>query len=198
MDPIEPKNTEVLRPPSKEVESFDDGFLLGEGIGEAVPSQPLPVGITTPITASESAPLPETEAVSAPEAVRIPDRMYFRIGDVAELVGVKPYVLRYWETEFPMISPQKSSTGQRVYRRIDVETVLLIKHLLYRERYSIEGARKRIQELRREGKLKSFKREKVMGGEETVSRLERFKKAREIVRELNDLVHLPMRELFRY
>src|SRR4051794_1157928 len=89
----------------------------------------------------------------------IPDRLYFRIGDVADLVGVKPYVLRYWETEFPMISPQKSASGQRVYRRSDVETVLLIKHLLYEERYSIDGARKRLRELRKDGSLKAFKQE---------------------------------------
>jgi len=93
--------------------------------------------------------------------VQIPDRLYFRIGDVAELIGVKPYVLRYWESEFPMISPQKSSSGQRVYRRSDVETVLMIKHLLYEERYSVEGAKKRIKELRKEGELKVFKEETV-------------------------------------
>lgn len=87
---------------------------------------------------------------------RIPNKMYFRIGDVAELVGVKPYVLRYWETEFPMIAPDKSSSGQRVYRRADVETVFLIKHLLYKDRYSIEGARNRIKELRKEGGLKKL------------------------------------------
>jgi len=92
---------------------------------------------------------------------QIPERVYFRIGDVAEIVGVKPYVLRYWESEFPMISPEKSSTGQRVYRRGDVESLLLIKHLLYQERYSIEGARRRLRELRRDGELKTFKQEKV-------------------------------------
>lgn len=93
--------------------------------------------------------------------IQIPDRLYFRIGDVAELIGVKPYVLRYWESEFPMINPQKSSSGQRVYRRSDVETVLMIKHLLYEERYSVEGAKKRIKELRKEGELKEYKEETV-------------------------------------
>lgn len=92
---------------------------------------------------------------------QIPDRLYFRIGDVAEIVGVKPYVLRYWESEFPMISPEKSSTGQRVYRRGEVESLLLVKHLLYQERYSIEGARRRLRELRRDGELKTFKQEKL-------------------------------------
>jgi DNA-binding transcriptional MerR regulator len=86
----------------------------------------------------------------------IPDKLYFRIGDVAELLSVKPYVLRYWESEFPMISPQKTASGQRVYRKSDVETVIMIKHLLYEERYSIEGARRRIKDLRKGGSLKSF------------------------------------------
>jgi len=71
----------------------------------------------------------------------IPDRMYFRIGDVAEIAGVQPYVLRFWEKEFDFLVPIKNSAGQRLYRKGDVESVLLIKRLLYLERYSIEGAR---------------------------------------------------------
>ncbi len=110
---------------------------------------------------------PKTENVAAPSAAAsaIPDRLFFRIGDVAELAGVKPYVLRYWETEFPMIAPQKSNTGQRVYRRVDVETVLMIRHLLYEERYSIEGARRRIRELRKAGDLKEFRQQASVPGE---------------------------------
>lgn len=79
---------------------------------------------------------------------RVPDKLFFRIGDAAELLDVKPYVLRFWETEFPMVRPTKSRSGQRVYRKKDVEMLLLIKHLLYVERFSIEGARKRIRELK--------------------------------------------------
>ena len=74
----------------------------------------------------------------------IPDKLYFRIGDVSRLAGVKPYVLRYWETEFPAIAPKKSGTGHRLYRRKDVELILEIKHLLYEKRFTIEGARKAI------------------------------------------------------
>jgi DNA-binding transcriptional MerR regulator len=74
----------------------------------------------------------------------IPDKLYFRIGDVSRLAGVKPYVLRYWETEFHAISPKKSGTGHRLYRRKDVELILEIKHLLYEKRFTIEGARKAI------------------------------------------------------
>ena len=104
--------------------------------------------------------------------IQIPDRLYFRIGDVAELLGVKPYVLRYWETEFPVITPQKSPTGQRVYRRSDVETLVMIKHLLYEDRYSIEGARKKIKELRKEGELREFKTEAVSASVESPSEVE--------------------------
>ncbi len=71
----------------------------------------------------------------------IPDRLYYRIGDVSRIAGVKPHVLRYWETEFPGISPKKSSTGQRMYRRAEVERILNIRHLLYERRFTIEGAR---------------------------------------------------------
>lgn len=75
----------------------------------------------------------------------IPDKLYFRIGDVSRLAAVKAYVLRYWETEFPGIAPKKSGTGQRLYRRKDVELILEIKHLLYEKRFTIEGARKAIE-----------------------------------------------------
>ena len=71
----------------------------------------------------------------------IPDKLYFRIGEVSRLLGVEPYVLRYWETEFPSLSPKKSDTGHRMYRRKDVEQLLQIKELLYGKRYTIEGAR---------------------------------------------------------
>lgn len=78
---------------------------------------------------------------SAPDP-EIPDKLYFRIGEVAKLASIKPYVLRFWETEFPGLGPKKSGTGHRLYRRKDVELVLEIKRLLYEKRYTIEGARK--------------------------------------------------------
>src|SRR5438067_3569441 len=71
----------------------------------------------------------------------IPDKLYFKIGEVSELLGVEPYVLRYWETEFSVLSPKKSGTGHRLYRRKDVELLLRIKHLLKEKRFTIEGAR---------------------------------------------------------
>jgi DNA-binding transcriptional MerR regulator len=77
----------------------------------------------------------------APEPVVVPDKLYFRIGDVARLCDVAPYVLRFWETEFPQLKPNKGGTGQRLYRRKDVETALRIKSLLYDQGYTIPGAR---------------------------------------------------------
>lgn len=73
------------------------------------------------------------------------DKLYFKIGEVAEIVGVEAYVLRYWETEFRALRPQKSRSKQRVYRRKDVETVLKIKHLLYERRFTIAGARQEFE-----------------------------------------------------
>ena len=88
-------------------------------------------------------------------ATVIPEKLYFKIGEVCDLVGVQAHVLRYWETEFPQLSPQKNRSGQRSYRRRDVEISLRIKELLYDEMYTIAGARKKLQnELREPPKLK--------------------------------------------
>jgi DNA-binding transcriptional MerR regulator len=80
----------------------------------------------------------------------IPDKLYFRIGEVSRLAGIKPYVLRFWETEFSSLGPKKSGKGHRLYRRKDVELVLEIKRLLYDKRYTIEGARKYLDSRSRE------------------------------------------------
>ncbi len=81
----------------------------------------------------------------APQKTEIPDKLYFRIGEVARLCSVAPYVLRFWETEFTQLKPNKSGTGQRLYRRRDVEMALRVKRLLYDEGYTIAGARQAIQ-----------------------------------------------------
>jgi DNA-binding transcriptional MerR regulator len=86
------------------------------------------------------------------EIKAIPDKLAFKIGEVADIVGVKTYVLRYWETEFDQLSPQKSAKNQRVYLKRDVELVLMIKKLLYRDRFSIEGARVSLKRLKRDTK----------------------------------------------
>ena len=87
----------------------------------------------------------------------IPDKLYFKIGEVSELLGVEPYVLRYWETEFTVLSPKKSGTGHRLYRRKDVELLLRIKHLLYEKKFTIEGARQTLHAESRAPKQKVAK-----------------------------------------
>jgi DNA-binding transcriptional MerR regulator len=87
-------------------------------------------------------------------AVAIPEKLFFKIGEVCELAGVQAHVLRYWESEFPMLAPQKNRAGQRVYRKRDVEMALRIKELLYEDQYTIAGAKKRLTNELRGGKLK--------------------------------------------
>ncbi|HZT57692.1 MAG TPA: MerR family transcriptional regulator [Pyrinomonadaceae bacterium] len=88
-------------------------------------------------------------------AVPIPEKLFFKIGEVCDITGVQAHVLRYWESEFPMLAPQKNRAGQRTYRKRDVEMVLRIKELLYEDQYTIAGAKKRLtNELRGASKLK--------------------------------------------
>ena len=88
-------------------------------------------------------------------AVYIPEKLFFKIGEVCDITGVQAHVLRYWESEFPMLAPQKNRAGQRTYRKRDVEMVLRIKELLYEDQYTIAGAKKKLQsELRGASKLK--------------------------------------------
>jgi DNA-binding transcriptional MerR regulator len=83
----------------------------------------------------------------------IAKRAYYSIGEVCELAGLKPHVLRYWETQFEVIRPTKNRAGNRVYRPKEVESVLLVKHLLYDQKYTIEGAVQRIREMRKAGEM---------------------------------------------
>src|ERR1700677_2508553 len=98
-----------------------------------------------------------TDAVLQSGPPEIPDKLYFKIGEVSDLLGVEPYVLRYWETEFATLSPKKSGTGHRLYRRKDVELLLRIKHLLYDRKFTIEGARQTLHEEVRGTKARAAK-----------------------------------------
>lgn len=80
-------------------------------------------------------------------------KAYYSIGEVCDLTGLKPHVLRYWETQFEVLHPNKNRAGNRVYRPKEVELVLLVRHLLYEEKFTIEGARKKLIEMRRSGEL---------------------------------------------
>lgn len=79
--------------------------------------------------------------------MQLPDKLYFKIGEVAELIGVEPYVLRYWESEFPEIAPTKSKSNQRLYKRRDVELITKIQELLYTHKFTIDGAKKKLKDL---------------------------------------------------
>ena len=88
---------------------------------------------------------------------RIAKKVYYSIGEVGELTGLKAHVLRYWETQFDVISPTKNRAGNRVYKAKDIETILLIKHLLYERRYTLEGARQELKGRRKGGEMKSLR-----------------------------------------
>lgn len=118
----------------------------------------------------------EVDADLEAELSRIPDKLAFKIGEVADLVGVKAYVLRYWETEFEILKPKKSRHNQRMYERRDVENLLLIKKLLYRDRFSIEGARSALKKLKKDNvRVKQIK-----------SMSEHIEEARDLVFDLID------------
>jgi DNA-binding transcriptional MerR regulator len=80
-----------------------------------------------------------------PAETKVPNKLFFKIGEVCEITDTQPYVLRYWESEFPALAPAKNSSGQRIYRRRDIDTVLRIKQLLYEEGFTIAGAKKRLE-----------------------------------------------------
>ena len=110
---------------------------------------------------------------------REPVQEFFSIGDVCELTGLKAHVLRYWESQFRFLNPAKNRSGNRVYQRKEIELILLVKHLLYTEKYTIEGARLKVEEHRKAGDLKTHARAAL--SLETVESLER---------ELRDLMRL--------
>jgi DNA-binding transcriptional MerR regulator len=119
-----------------------------------------------------------THSAKTPDAgtPRSLDKRYYRIGEVSELTGIKPYVLRYWESEFRWMSPAKSRSKQRLYRARDIEIIELIKRLLYAERFTIEGAKKKLRELGVEKALDTPQLDLALDGDPR-SRLRRIREA---------------------
>jgi DNA-binding transcriptional MerR regulator len=113
---------------------------------------------------------------------QIPDKMAFKIGEVAELLGIKTYVLRYWETEFDALKPKKSNHNQRMYSRRDVEMAFFIKKLLYKDRFSIEGARKALKKLKTEAKKEKSNMETNQIFQETLSEMKLLLKQIQILK----------------
>ena len=112
---------------------------------------------------------------------KIPDKLYFKIGEVARITDVPPYVLRYWESEFNLIRPRKSLSRQRIYSRRDLENILKIKNLLHNERYTLEGAKKKLREM---GSLKENQLNLGFPGRDTRSDLLRIKKELKNIRKI--------------
>lgn len=123
---------------------------------------------------------------------KIPSKLFFKIGEVCELTDTQPYVLRYWESEFPALAPAKNNSGQRIYRRRDIETILRIKTLLYEEGFTIAGAKKKLElEMKEQAKGKS-----VTPESQTPSGDEGFKdEVKEIKAELHGLLEMLDRDL---
>jgi DNA-binding transcriptional MerR regulator len=101
---------------------------------------------------------PSSRAASRTAASAEPVQEFFSIGEVCDLTGLKPHVLRYWESQFRFLSPAKNRSGNRVYQRREVDLIMLVKHLLYKEKYTIEGARQKVDEHRKGGDLKVIAR----------------------------------------
>ncbi|MGB9690774.1 MAG: MerR family transcriptional regulator, partial [Candidatus Sumerlaeaceae bacterium] len=87
--------------------------------------------------------------MSQSEQPNIPNKLYFRINDVAEITGIQPYILRYWESEFPMLRPERDEKGERRYRKSDIELILQIKKLVYQQKFTLAGARQQLKAMRR-------------------------------------------------
>jgi DNA-binding transcriptional MerR regulator len=100
-----------------------------------------------------------------------PDKLFYKIGEVSKISGIEPYVLRYWESEFPFLRPRKSKSGQRIYVRKDLELILEIKNLLYRDRYTIAGVRKRLGESAAGKKPESSKVSKALPKEKAIEHI---------------------------
>jgi DNA-binding transcriptional MerR regulator len=115
-----------------------------------------------------------------------PVKEFFSIGEVCDLTGLKAHVLRYWESQFRFLSPAKNRSGNRVYQRKEIELILLVKHLLYTEKYTIDGARQKLNDHRKAGELRRISREAL--SVETLAAME------EELRDLLRLLESPVRE----
>jgi DNA-binding transcriptional MerR regulator len=121
----------------------------------------------------------------------IPDKLYFRIGEVARLCGVETYVLRFWETEFPQMRPNKSGTGQRLYRKRDVELAMRVRRLLHDEGYTIAGARQVLAQEARELRSKSPQLPLIEGGASSARVKAKLQKVRTELRDLLGTLSAP-------
>jgi DNA-binding transcriptional MerR regulator len=125
-------------------------------------------------------------------ASQIPDKLYFRIGDVARICEVPAYVLRFWESEFPQLKPNKSGTGQRLYRKRDVEIGLRIKRLLYDEGYTIAGARQVFQDEAKESRNRAKTPDSQLAAAHSTASAEGIETIKKELRELVGILSNPV------
>jgi DNA-binding transcriptional MerR regulator len=114
---------------------------------------------------------------------KIPDKLFFSIGEVSEIAGIKAYILRYWESEFNLLHPEKDAGGQRSYKKEDIEIIFRLRKLLYEEGYTIAGAKKKLKEEKKRDKTKSAEKKEVKVKKEKIK-----KKREKIKKELKDLL----------
>jgi DNA-binding transcriptional MerR regulator len=121
--------------------------------------------------------------------IEIPNKLYFKIGEVAKMMGVEPFVLRYWETEFPEIAPTKSRSKQRLYKREDVEKIAQIKDMLHKQGFTIKGARLRLEELKHPKKIKADAEQNVLSlNSDTANHKKLISTVRQVIREMEEEV----------
>lgn len=122
----------------------------------------------------------------------IPEKAYFRIGEVSKIVDVEPYVIRYWETEFKTVSPVRTRTAQRLYRRKDVQELLTIKNLLYSQRFTIDGAKKQLHKIKSssepEDKYRDREKDKEKDRDKDYEKLKWLVRIKEELQEIRNLV----------
>jgi DNA-binding transcriptional MerR regulator len=120
--------------------------------GEGTTS-PAPVPPAQPAAQPAAGPVSETPLRPAARERPVARKEYYSIGEVSELAGLPAHVLRYWESQFPVLNPSKNRSGNRAYQRKEIKLILLVKHLLYEEKYTVEGAKAKLDQLRRGGQL---------------------------------------------
>ncbi len=116
---------------------------------------------------------------------KIPDKLFFSIGKASEVTGIKPYILRYWQSEFNLLRPEKDANGQRIYKKKDIEIIFRLKRMLYEDGYTITGAKKKLKEEKKREKTKSTEKQEVK-----VKKDKTKKKREKIKKELRSLLDI--------
>lgn len=165
--------------PRERAGAQEQGDLLASGADDVAPE-------ATAHDESGDDDASDVQHARADDDWQIAPKEYYSMGEVCDLVGLKPHVLRYWESQFPVLNPSKNRSGNRVFQKKEIKLILLVKHLLYNEKFTVEGARQRMEQLRRTGELRPAAADALEP--ETLALLRRE------LAELGDLLTLPPRD----